>query len=661
MLMLKKSPEKQRPPASRNGFHVASLWLLVWSYCCISLVEGVLSGDEQYADIPGGRFWAFHSAGASIVDADTCEIEHSIRTDLSGRSLPEAWSRGVYMQKSKSGDSTTSSSSHEETGYIFMNSGVTTYDKDDQAFGEIIVFSTDPKRLSAVNNQKRTAHSVLSRIPVDAGWHPHSYGIYTRDEFWSQNNGKLSILSLADVEQSQKDQTLSLQLRSIDLEKEEGGDELHGELLWDESPFLAKHGFVSGRNKAIHIIDMDSKQQVGIFNYSSFVAAEECTRAYGMAYSGTNKHLYLECHWEGPMLEFNINSPTDPKFVAKHNVSGWLFEEPTKGFIVAADRGRNLLHMLMPGFPGQASSVEFQVDVPGRPDQASFLTQGPGKGVVCMPLTENVNRNNMDVSGNTACDQFFCGPPQSPEDVAAGMCLYNASDNNRTLLRAPLEDYEKVMNGEAPYLNRCPRCKQKVSYIGGDVCTCTPHCGYCASPDYDTSKTGVRCFHLEDVLEGKSNQSTLIAGAGAIEQPAPTYWDAPCSFGWTHRSSTRGGKYHVSVAHFPSNSLQIVDMSTQKLKCQVDLPGKPDHVLYVPPQPGQHNTMNGLSAESDVVIFMIVAVCVLAFVATVLVVFLTRRPSTPSQPSYSKSMTGSPSSFSSTEDASEGSALPELA
>ena len=223
-------------------------------------------------------------------------------------------------------------------------------------------------------------------------------------------------------------------------------------------------------------------------------------------------------------------------------------------------------------------------------------------------------------------------------DVASGMCLWD-TNNTDELLRAPLSDFDKVVNGETPYLNRCPRCKIRDSYRGGDICTCTPHCGSCASDDYDVSNTGVRCIKLQDALNSKTSGNSnnnndgadnddlstakLIEGAGAVRQEEPTFRSAQCGYGWTHRSSTRGGKYHVSVAHFPSNSLQVVDMSTQSLSCQVDLPGQPDRVMYVPPQRGQKESYKmvktgGLStAGKTVLIIFCTLLAVLVLVMTI--------------------------------------------
>lgn len=66
-----------------------------------------------------------------------------------------------------------------------------------------------------------------------------------------------------------------------------------------------------------------------------------------------------------------------------------------------------------------------------------------------------------------------------------------------------------------------------------------------------------------------------------------------------------GGKYDASIADLPVSSLQIVNMETQELKCQVPLPGKPDRVVYVPPQPGQ-GSFDGVESLSNEIVVVIV-------------------------------------------------------
>jgi len=126
--------------------------------------RGVLYGDEQFGDIPGGRFWAFHSAGVSVVNAETCSIDKTFSTDNEGSFLPNTWYDGVYMESAKTGKH-----------YVVINSGVTKFDGHENlegGAGEVLVFSVDPKDYD---------NPVKSKVLV-GGRPVHSYAVYPRDE-----------------------------------------------------------------------------------------------------------------------------------------------------------------------------------------------------------------------------------------------------------------------------------------------------------------------------------------------------------------------------------------------------------------------------------------------------------------------------------------------
>lgn len=127
-------------------------------------ISGVLYGDEQFGEISGGRFWAFHSAGASIVNPETCSIERTFSTDKEGSFLPNSWFDGVYMESGATGKN-----------YVAINSGVTRFDGHENlegGAGEVLVFSANP---ADYDNPVRSKVIVGGR-PV------HSYAVYTRDE-----------------------------------------------------------------------------------------------------------------------------------------------------------------------------------------------------------------------------------------------------------------------------------------------------------------------------------------------------------------------------------------------------------------------------------------------------------------------------------------------
>jgi hypothetical protein len=172
-----------------------------------------------------------------------------------------------------------------------------------------------------------------------------------------------------------------------------------------------------------------------------------------------------------------------------------------------------------------------------------------------------------------------------------------------------------VVSKAAPYFGACRHCENQDNFVDG-MCTCTPHCGSCADEDYDARKSGVFCLDLNDVVTGTSEATTLIEGAGAVLQGKPYSYSAQCGFGRTYRTHKRGGMYDASVANFPSNSVQIVNMRDFTLKCAVDLPGVPSRVLYVPPQGGEGDegtgSSSGLSAGATAGIVIGAAVAALA-------------------------------------------------
>ena len=159
-------------------------------------------------------------------------------------------------------------------------------------------------------------------------------------------------------------------------------------------------------------------------------------------------------------------------------------------------------------------------------------------------------------------------------DVSNGICLHE--DNSTQLMRVT----EVVTDMPA-----CERCADESNFNNSE-CICTPDCGSCdVVVDINLNKTGVACIDLGDVVDGKNPEATLISNAGAVTQGAP-YEDSPeCTFGRTYRSHKRGRMYDASVSNFPTDSIVIVNMLTQEVQCQVELPGAPSRVVYVPTMP----------------------------------------------------------------------------
>jgi hypothetical protein len=293
----------------------------------------------------------------------------------------------------------------------------------------------------------------------------------------------------------------------------------------------------------------------------------------------------------------DVNDPTNPKFVAQHDIAtGALYETPDEAFVVASDQDGNKLHIFTPNGNGTASSIEYVVDVPGHPSTVSFFPRSEDKAhdfIACMPLTENTNRNHMDAEGNIVCDYYGCSGASTPDDVANGICHYDST--GRALQEATIDQIETVRSGKEPFGSVCTHCENENNYQDG-VCECTPYCGSCADADYDASNSGVMCVSLNDVVAEHTSKAKLVHGAGSVLQgKSPFAYSPQRGFGRTYRTHKRGGIYDASVANFPSNSLQIVNMEMQTLHCGVDLPGAPSRVLYMPPQKGQ-NTKSNLSS-----------------------------------------------------------------
>ena len=406
-------------------------------------------------------------------------------------------------------------------------------------------------------------------------------------------------------------------------------------LLWDYDKKQSGIGYIaSGHEPIVYIVDMNTYETLNVFNYSQPTKDVSCRGQWwrNMAYSTKNQHLFVACHWDGPILELRVDAyqyeltkdqaPTIFLVAIHYNASGTLYEDVNSGIVVATDKEKNMLHVFYPGANGESSSVEWKIAVPGHPDTVSFYFPGNDDSyVLCMPLTENTNRNNIDKDDNVVCDHYSCGPPITEDDVKHGMCLYD-TNTTKDLLRVPLEKMDMVKAEQAPYFP-CPRCKEVHSYWGGDICTCTPRCGSCATPDYDSTRSGVQCVKFQKQIGQAmipSLMKKMIWNAGAVEQSPSNFWGKQCSYGHTHRAHKRGEKYDASIAHYPANSLQIIDMSTQTFKCQVDLPGKPFRVVYVPPQHRQRTFGDEKQQQ-----FQWIIIALVTFITTFFMVLLILR------------------------------------
>ena len=419
-----------------------------------------------------------------------------------------------------------------------------------------------------------------------------------RNEYWSHSDGDghFYVIDLKDIDSVES--------------KVKAHSELpfHGKLLWDEDGTLGNRGFSTATGEQ-HLFEVDiaEAELVTSYDYSDDVIAGTCTGLHAIAYSAVNQHVYAECSGGGGTLEFDV-SDGDIKFVHQHNdQSGSLYEVPDGSYVVASNKGQNKLHVFKPNGNGAESSLAFDISVPGNPSTPAFYPtdsiDGGADFIACMPLTSNPNKAQIDpVTGDVACSYYGCTNTTATADVSNGVCLHSPAIDGDA---AKLARFTNVTDDAT-----CSRCANIANFDGADgSCTCTPTCGSC-DEDFETdlSKTGVACVDLGAVVDGTVTQATLIPNAGAVNQGSPYASSKECTYGRTYRSHKRGQKYDASVSNFPKNSIVIVDMSTQQLKCQVDVDGSPSRIVWVPDEaqhiegvgPSNSNEESGAVAASTV-------------------------------------------------------------
>jgi len=536
-------------------FSQAALCILA-SATLPSCTQAVLYGDEQYLDVPGGKFWAFYSGGVAIVDPETCNIEKKITQDHEGKDLPGGWSDGVYMQYD-------GSSGLE--GYVMINSRINSENAQGDPVSSVIALSsTERKVVSTIE----VGHRVV-----------HSYGVHTHNQFWSHSdgNGHFYVIDLKDLSEHSA--------------KVKVHDELpfHGKLLWDEDGTLGNRGFATATGEQfLFEVDLKDAELTGQFDYSSFLESkDECQGLHAIAYSAKNMHVYTECSGGGGILEFDVSNG-EIDFVHQHrSATGALYELPDGSYVVAANKGKNKLHVFKPNDSGEKSSTQYDVHIPGNPSTPSFFPvdsdDDEADFIACMPLTENANMNQRDSSG-PVCDFWTgCSDPSTASDVSNGVCLHELAES-KAAGPLTLKRVTEVVSGDDAVL--CARCADESNFDNGS-CVCTPDCGSCDdNKDIDTTQAGgVACVDLKKVVNGGLTEGTQIFNAGAVKQGGGYGGSPECSFGRTYRSHKRGTKYDASVANYPVNSIQIVNMETQKKQCEVALDGSPARVVYVPSKP----------------------------------------------------------------------------
>jgi len=526
--------------------------------------QAVLYGDEGYANLDG-NFWAFYSGGIAVINPETCLIETTIDKDQFGNPLPDRWADGIYMQFHNRTVSDSRRQLHENhdhsiRGYVMINSGVNRYDN---ATGDKV------SDVYAVSTESRAVTSIVQVGPGVV----HSYGIHTRDEFWthSDDDGHFYVIDLSDL------------TKYSDKVKAHEEFFFHGKLLWDEDGTLGNRGYATSTGERfLFQLDMLDGELTRSYDFSKDVLDGTCFGLHGIAYSSVNQHIYAECVGGSATLEFDVDDPDKIVFVAQHfDITGALYEVPDGSYVVAANKGDEKLHVFKPNANGVKSTNVFNANVPGRPDTPSFYplddVDGGADFMACMPLTNNPNADQINGTGYVKCDYYNgCTNASTAEDVNNGVCLHsfvNGVSPNQ-LMRVT-----SVTNNTA-----CLACSNSSNFVNG-TCTCTPQCGSCDKEfEVDLNKTGVACIDLGAVVDGSNPEAKLIPNAGAVQQGVSYSNADECTYGRTYRSHKRGKKYDASVSNYP-NSIVIVDMSTQQVKCQVNLTGPPSRVVYAPTFP----------------------------------------------------------------------------
>jgi len=236
----------------------------------------------------------------------------------------------------------------------------------------------------------------------------------------------------------------------------------------------------------------------------------------------------------------------------------------------------------------------------------------------------------------------------SQEDVDAGVCLYSLDQNGdqtNSLLSVDLTDIGAISQGTHPNSGACQRCATELNFSDDDgKCVCTPNCGSCASDtaeDHDPDLSGAVCLDLSTMfpvsstrmrglqkITASSHPESTFVPCGSVRQGSPYSYSPQCGFGRTYRSHKRGGRYTALPADFPTSSVAIVNLDDFSLKCQVELGGSVNRVVYVPPTgsgsvgsvtSSKNNTSSGDLTGGAIAGIVVATVAVVGIVAAVVV------------------------------------------
>ena len=266
-----------------------------------------------------------------------------------------------------------SSQDHSSHGYVMINSGESS-DPDPvtgKITSEMFVFETS----------ERGPPTVKSRIE-GGGRMVHSYGVHTRNEFWSHSDidGKFYIVHLSDLDKH---------IGTTVTKFEESPS--HGKLLWNENGDLGDRGFATGTGETfLWEVDLETKNSKK-YDFSNDVSPGTCFGLHAIAYSSKAQHVFAECVGGGGALEFDVSNG-DIKFIHQWvNHTGSLYEVLDGSYVIAANKGGDAAHVWKATSTGSAHDLVSNVELPGNPSTVTFYplnNGGEADYIACMPQTE---------------------------------------------------------------------------------------------------------------------------------------------------------------------------------------------------------------------------------------------------------------------------------
>lgn len=375
---------------------------------------------------------------------------------------------------------------------------------------------------------------IVGRVKV--GPRPiHAYAVPWRNEFWTHPDGR------GEFDVIHCDNIFEVDAERIQANVDTASG--HGKLL--VHPELGDTAYATNTQEPYMFeIDLEAKELVRAHPLGG---AEMCRGLHAIEYSPINKHLFGECTGGGGIIEFDVN--VDSVVHQWLDETGALYESPDGGFIVSANKGGSLFHILQPQENGARSTKQYK----------DILIPNPGSPVFYP------NGEFTDDEGVTFQDYLLFTPLINNPSSNFIACEY--ADDGQSL---------------------------RVDEFTGEVVT--PDCGSCnPDPQYDGLNSGFAVFDLKDleVHDGESNDATdvepLLISAGGVEPTGPYPYSPECGYGRTYRKASRGGKWIVTGADFDFSgepALAIVDADARALHGFVPLASKPGTITFVPSEKG---------------------------------------------------------------------------